>query len=38
MLDHVRSEIARRRREHDTMAEAIDRVDPVETSAHETTC
>lgn len=35
MLDHVRSEIARRRREHDTMAEAIDRVDPVETSAHE---
>jgi RNA polymerase sigma factor (sigma-70 family) len=35
MLDHLRSEIARRRREHDTMAEAIDRVDPVESTAHE---
>jgi RNA polymerase sigma factor (sigma-70 family) len=31
MLDHVRSEIARRRREHETAAEAIDRVDPVDT-------
>jgi RNA polymerase sigma factor (sigma-70 family) len=35
MLDHLRSESARRRREHDTIAEAIDRVDPVESSVHE---
>jgi RNA polymerase sigma factor (sigma-70 family) len=35
MLDHVRSEIARRRREAETMAEAIDRVEPVETSTRE---
>src|SRR5262249_10535751 len=34
MLDHLRSEIARRRREHDTMASASDRVEPVETTAH----
>ncbi len=31
MLDHVRSEIARRRREDATIAEAIDRVEPGET-------
>jgi predicted RNA polymerase sigma factor len=35
MLDHVRSEIARRRREDETMADAIDRVEPAESSAHE---
>jgi RNA polymerase sigma factor (sigma-70 family) len=35
MLDHLRSEVARRRREHDTIAEAIDRVDPVEPTAQE---
>ncbi|MBV8763180.1 MAG: sigma-70 family RNA polymerase sigma factor [Deltaproteobacteria bacterium] len=35
MLDHVRSETARRRREQDTIADAVDRVDPVETTAHE---
>jgi predicted RNA polymerase sigma factor len=29
---HMRSEIARRRREHDTMAAAIDRVDPIESN------
>jgi RNA polymerase sigma factor (sigma-70 family) len=30
MLDHVRSEIARRRREHDTAADASTSVDPVD--------